>query len=282
MAEITKVERKIKHKILESLEKEKFVILKNKEWEEQNEEYKFLQDKKISLENYIGEKRINLEEGYKKEGDEVVIGCIDSGIEKRIPLAGSGILFLTEDELLEFIKKRKVDVITSHDGCGAALIWARKKDLNINQEGADKLAMTYIHNIANKAGIKYRYIRADEMKRSQDFQPARMVFYNNIKDYYPSVIKGLPPTFSIERFTLFNVENAKERLKLAIKIAFGDHGFGERFTEKNPFIIACCLNEGDDFDEIKKEVNKILEEMDIKKERIKVDYFIVPIKDEQK
>jgi hypothetical protein len=253
--------------------------LKNKEWKKQNEEYGFLQ-KKDSIKNFIKKNRINLEEGRKKEGDKVSIGCIDEGIKKKIPLAGSGILFLTEEQVLEFIKKRGVDIITTHDNCGAALIWAREKKPDISQEDADKEAAKYIEMIAKKAGIKYRHISAQNMKRPPEFHSARMIFFNNVKDYFPSVIKGLPPAFSIERFTLFDPENAKKRLKLAIGIALGEHGFKKRFTEKEPLIIACVLNESDDDKEIMQEVDKILDEMgDNFKKRIKVDFFVVPKKE---
>ncbi len=259
-------------------EKNSIEQIKNLEWERQNEKYKFLRNKDYSIEDYIKENKINLEEAYKKEGDEIIIGCIDEGMKEmggRIPLAGSGLLFLTEQELLDFIKNRKADVITTHVGCGAALIWARKKNPNISQEDADKLAMKYIQNIATKAGIQYKHIFNEEMARPKEYHNARMVFYNNVKEYYPSRITELPPAFSVERFTMFQPKNAEKRIGLAITIAFNEHGFGEKFTKDEPFIIVCCLNENDNFNEIQNEVNSILDKMEIERQRIKIDYFVV-------
>ncbi|MFH1232771.1 MAG: hypothetical protein V1651_02820 [Patescibacteria group bacterium] len=261
--------------------------IKNLEWEEQNKKYEFLLNKDYSIRDYIGDKEINLEEGHRKEGESVVIGCIDEGIFRRIPLAGSGCLFLTREEILGFIEKRKVDIITSHENCGAALVWAKRENPNkdITQEQADELLKNYIADIAKEAKITFKYIIAEEMKRPKEYHPARMIFFNNVKDYYPSGIKKIPLSFSIERFTMHQKDNVKKRLKLAINIAFGDHGFGEKFTKEEPLIIACCLNENDNSEEIKGEINEILNEMenefkDIKniKERIKIDYFFVPAK----
>lgn len=134
--------------------------------------------------------------------------------------------------------------------------------------------------------IKHEHISINEME-PKDYHDARAIYLNNIgNEFNPAKIKKLPRGFVIEKF--INIEdNAKKELKLAIGIAFGDHGFGEKFTEDKPLIIACCLNEKDSFEEIQREVGKILDEMqndpDCKieniKKRIKIDYLVVPKKE---
>ena len=287
--------RSLKEKIettgkeLESLEEEKIELIKTVRFEEQNEKYEFLSEKNYPIRSYIENESINLERAYKKEDSLITLGCVDDGLRKLggiIPLPASGLLFLKENDLIEFIKKRKVDVITTHVGCGAALVWAREKyGLHVTQKRADELAMKYIQFIASKAKIQYRHYFREDMARSQKYHAARMVFLNNVQNrFYPSRIKELPSAFSIERFATLNFKKAEKELELVIKIAFGEEGFGERFTEEKPFIIVCCLNENDNFEEIKQEINGVLDKIKLEnkieniKERTKIDYFIAPAK----
>jgi predicted ATP-dependent Lon-type protease len=50
-------------------------------------------------------------------------------------------------------------------------------------------------------------------------------------------MKDIPDGFIISRYYL-DPAYAKEELAVALSIAMGHHGFGEKFTKENPFIIA--------------------------------------------
>ncbi|MEK7203440.1 MAG: hypothetical protein AAB653_03935 [Patescibacteria group bacterium] len=136
----------------------------------------------------------------------------------------------------------------------------------------------------NKEGyeIKYEFIDKVEPK---NFHNARIIFLNNVDNFNPAKIKKFPQGFVIENF--INIEdNTKNELKIAIEIALGDHGFGKNFTEKNPLIIVSCLNKEDSFIKVENRIKGIIEEMrnnpwnkfENIKERIKIDFFIVPAK----
>lgn len=64
----------------------------------------------------------------KKKANKEFLGCIDERIAGQVDstLAGSGIL-LEKNVLKNFIRENKIEVITTHNECGAALKWAREK-----------------------------------------------------------------------------------------------------------------------------------------------------------
>ncbi|MFH1838427.1 MAG: hypothetical protein ABH808_02965 [Candidatus Kuenenbacteria bacterium] len=257
--------------------------MKDLEWEMQNKMINEILDKGIC--EYILENNIDLKEGKENEQIERKLGCIDGRInrEVEITLAGSGVLLKDKEELEKFIIKNKITIITTHDDCGAAKM-KFCSDLIITQRQADGAAKEYIKGIVKELNEKNNKIRHEHIDRVEpNYHNERVIYFNNVDKFNPTKIKELPSGFVIEKF--INIENnAKKELSIAICIALGEHGFGKRFTKNEPLIIACCLNKNDSFENIKLEVEKILGEMEIEnkfeniKERIKIDYFVVPDK----
>ena len=66
-------------------------------------------------------------------------------------------------------------------------------------------------------------------------------------------------------------------LKVAINIAFGHHGFGEKFTAENPFIIVVVSGNEAELNSLKKEIAQTIaqdEETKIHADKIKIDGFV--------
>lgn len=94
------------------------------------------------------------------------ICCIDEGTPEGMHAAGSGIL-MSEEELDKYFEKTKPEEITSHSGCGAAKLFAeRHPELNITDP--DSYAEQWAQQQADKRGLRYRHLSAEEMKRPEE------------------------------------------------------------------------------------------------------------------
>lgn len=268
-------------KIEKLLPEEELELSKEIEWEKRNEQIKKIL--KNGIAEYIKFLKINLEEGVEKEGVKRKLVCIDERIagNGEITLAGAGILFSKED-LIKFIEDNKIKIIATHDNCGAA----QKKYSDLTQKEADQKAKKYAQEIAKELNIKHEHISINNIE-PKNFHNARTIYFNNVDKFNPAKIKNLPKGFVIEKF--INIKNnAEKELKIAIEIALSYHGFGEKFTKENPLIIVCCLNKNDFPKKVMEENDKLLDEMQknsqrgIKsiKEKIRIDYFVVPAKKE--
>lgn len=167
------------------------------------------------------------------------VRCIDEGTPGGIHIAGSGILLNVDNrkkELEEVIKKlqdTKVDGVYSHAGCGAAQLYAK----NINDpDNYEKYAIDWAKKLAELLDVLYKG-HITELERPKEFHNARIAYYDGSGKFNPSEIKEMPDGFVVSRRYL-NPEYAKSELTIALSIAMGHHGFGEKFTEENPFIIA--------------------------------------------
>ena len=167
-----------------------------------------------------------------------VVTCMDEGTPQGdFRLAGSGILLGEEDarRLLEpYVEKGIVKEITSHDECGAAKIYAVQNGFDPSE--GDKLGKEFSRTIADKLGVNYRHIPIEEMARPSGFHIARVVYVDGTGMFNPSRIEQLPIGFVVSRRFL-QKDYALQEVETAIKIALGDHGFGERLTKDSPFFV---------------------------------------------
>ena len=201
--------------------------------------------------NYFKKEFPDLNQAFVKEIDTVV--CIDEGCAHKdisghgkLSIAGGGILLpaRSADERIEIaarlFKEMGIKNVTSHEGCGAAkLAYGRDNpDSNPTKEQVNEYAKIWAEKVAQKmgAGVMADHIPLAEMERPAQFHNARVLYFDAVGGFNPNKEKGLPMGFVISRRHVPG-DYALEELKVAVGIAFGGHGFGEFFNDKNQFVI---------------------------------------------
>lgn len=193
------------------------------------------------------------------------LGCSDGRItEHRCGCAGSSILAGEKDvETLIQKAQGKIKEVTSHDGCGAAAIkFKQMKDEGILPGGvfsADELGKYYSARLAEKMGIEYRHITSEEMSGSLHDERAVYVDGTGKLD----LGGDLPPGFICSGPSL-NLSSEYLTIEIATltSIALGDHGFGGKFTEENPFYVLIFAEDKDQLSELKSIAQKAVDKFD--------------------
>lgn len=168
------------------------------------------------------------------------VRCIDEGTPGGIHIAGSGILLSTEDRRNELKNATEeligagADGVYSHEGCGAAVLYA--ETVMHNPAGVREYAIDWAKKLAAELKVPYKGHISD-LARPKEFHNARIAYYDGSGKFDPFRIKEIPDGFIISRYFL-DRDYAKEELRIALSIALGHHGFGDKFTADNPFIIA--------------------------------------------
>ena len=179
-----------------------------------------------------------LSEAFKLSDHSV--RCIDEGTPGGIHIAGSGILLSTDDKqaqlesLIEKLRSAGVDGTYSHEGCGAAKLYA--ETIMNNPDKSHDYAISWAQKLAGILNIPYKGHIA-ELSRPKEFHNARIAYYDGSGRFDPFRFKEIPNGFIISRYYL-DPEYSKQELSIALSIALGHHGFGDKFTKDNPFIIA--------------------------------------------
>jgi hypothetical protein len=204
--------------------------------------------------------------------------CIDEGIgHGRLRVAGSGVLLLVE-EAVECMQRADVSIVTSHAECGAAGIAYRKAkglraDESVRQEDVDAYAIERVKDIAARAGIEHRHIPFEQMDRPSGLHIARTVYVDGTGRFQPRGIARLPRGFVVSRRYL-GAETTLHDVRLALSIAFGNHGFGSRFTPENPMVlVAIGQSDGGEFSaaSLARELESVVREYG---ERVQIDCWI--------
>jgi hypothetical protein len=161
-----------------------------------------------------------------------VVRCIDEGTPKGIHLAGSGILVEDRSEMILRLKEARAEGVTSHEGCGAAVLAAKK--MGRDPADANALAQEFAQALAEELGVPYMgHIPVRELERPPDFHNAIAVYVTG-RDFERT--DGLPSGFTISRH-LLGPTLAIPDIALATHIALNQHGFGEEFTPDFPLHI---------------------------------------------
>jgi hypothetical protein len=199
--------------------------------------------------------------------------CIDEGTPGGLHCAGSGIL-LSEATAIEEFKKAGVDGIYSHEECGAAGLYAKANDLDPSK--SDEYGIAFAKHIAEKIGVPYKgHITIDKMARPSGLHTARVAYYDGTGNFDPSKVKSLPKGFVIDRKN-HSKEYALKEIGVSISIALGSHGFGEKFTQQEPFTLIAIGEPMDvnfSVEALKKELEGLPEQ---NSGRVKIDGLTAP------
>lgn len=206
-----------------------------------------------------------------------ILGCSDGRIcEHRFGGAGDFIL-ASEEEREKFISENrgKIREVTSHSGCGAAgLKFKAMQDIGeALPDGittADELGVYYAKELASRLGAGYRHIGAREM--TGPIHNERAIYFDGTGKINPRALEEIPAGFISSSPKLgFSEEYCQNELGALANIALGDHGFGDKFNQENPFYIVVSARDDEELARLKKVAESAAEQFDGK---VVVDGFI--------
>lgn len=213
--------------------------------------------------------RGSLEEAFH-EGD-VKCACIDERVgDEKFGLPGSGIL-LGKEKAAKIIRAKNITRISSHEHCGAAAL--AFKELSPEEQekygDADGYAEAWTQELADELGITYM---CHEPVEGGDQHIARAVYYDGTGRFDLSRAK-LPAGFLVSRYGEAPTFTASG-VPLAVSIAMGEHGFGERFTPEMPLVVVPVANSSRELGTLVDEINRALEKSE-HLDRVRIDAGIV-------
>ncbi len=226
-----------------------------------NEEARISEILNLGINNFVKDKSTLF--GLK----ERTLKCMDERTPGGVHLAGAGIL-LGLNNAVQFVKEAKIDKVTWHKECGAVALALMKRGEHPTPDEIDQRAQEFSEELAKEAEIE---VEEEIMAGVTSFHAARAIYFDNTGEF--NVTSNLPCGFVISRKYL-DKDYASEELKIAVSIAFGDHGFGEMFSVEQPLLVV-AVSTLDAVDGIDLEIEGALMDLDEYKEgRIKVDQLI--------
>ncbi len=216
------------------------------------------------------------------EEGEHKLCCIDEGTPMGdFRSAGSGILTEGEDRkaFIEALKKSGVESVTSHEGCGAAALYKEQK--GITDKTVSEVAIEGAKKLAEELGVPYSG-HIEELTRPMGHHTARVVYVDGTGHFNPSKVDGIPQGFVISR-KLMTPEQSALEVSIALQIAFGDHGLGNKINQSEPLMVIVIGNSEDsEFSAqgLQAEIDSLLEKRATENpddvSRIRVDSFSAP------
>jgi hypothetical protein len=185
--------------------------------------------------------------GFRESFRELdTIDCSDGRVldGHKIGIAGSGIL-LPEEEKAIFTEryKGKIKELTAHDDCGAAkskFASLKPEEIPAGITTADEYGAYCAKENASKLGAQYKYLPKDKLANSYHNEVALSL--DQTAEFDSTHLESFPAHFVCTGAGLgFSEAYMKIEIKTLTGIAF-HHGFGERFTNENPFYVIVAAN----------------------------------------
>jgi hypothetical protein len=202
-----------------------------------------------------------------------VVACGDGRVKvplpkRKIGIAGQGIL-LSYAELERFIDMNygTIKEVWSHSICGAGKL---AHDLAMKKSGAatgsrlmlvapDEFAAQNTKEFANRLeAADYHHVSQDKL--ACQVHNERMIVMDAMGRFCPAAIPNFPEHFLASGWGYgLKPSDCIREIEIYADIAFSDHGFGERFTEQEPFFILVTVFHPDEFSRVRKRLWEIEE-----------------------
>ena len=206
----------------------------------------------------------DLERHKPAEENHKCICCMDERTPFGIHSAGSGIL-LSDKDFEKYFKESGADSISSHQGCGAAKIYAKKMGL---EGDSDIIGKEWAEKKAQEMGVPHLHLTVEK-----PFHFARVCYYDATGKFNYEGIQGLPEGFVVGR-KFMSKEASLAEAGVAKNIIFGDHGFGEELlTKETPFLFVAIANTKSEMETLKNELEELTKSFG---ENTAIDGFISP------
>lgn len=176
--------------------------------------------------------------------------CIHDGSE--ISLAGSGIL-MAQDIFDRVMTEKEIEVITSHDQCGAAALAYNKAlaegTLPEGISNGDEYGRWWSEQMAMKYGKTHRHVSAKDF--NDPLHHERGIIFDATLKLHPSLYKGMPNMF-VANTPRYGIPWYTEAVVKALtQIGLGDHAFGaKRFNKNDPFYIIIGARDKEELDNL--------------------------------
>lgn len=165
--------------------------------------------------------------------DTLTVCCVDGRLhDGNVGIAGCGCLLDNPGEEISFIQSRAAALhkrqvlVSSHEGCGAAAI----KQIDPRH---------FSEQLSRATGAPY----------AGHFSVSPFEFHDEVAVYYCGTetiglqhFPGMPRGFRVSRAYYPTAEMALSDVQVCMQIAFGQHGFGNRFTDEKPFLLIAVGN----------------------------------------
>lgn len=202
--------------------------------------------------------------------------CMDEGTPWGVHAA---MQLLSDEEFDEWFKKNKLTHLSTHDGCGAEELLAKRiaDEQGIELAEARVIAKNLVKTRAEKYGAGLIHIPAEKMKRPKDFHDARVCYIDATGRFNYEGVEGLPDGFTITH-SFSTLEPTLIQAGVSEAIIFGDHGFGNDkkfFNEENKFLFVAIANSWEELEKIKDELVEFKFANSLGEE-IAVDGFVAP------
>lgn len=172
--------------------------------------------------------------------------CMDGRVapkENGVAIAGSGILIkddpVARDLLVQALRAQGIRKVFLHENCGAVGLYASIK--GISQDRAQEEAQTWAKELTRLLGGNDE--KTETLPVDLDFHNEQLVYVTLSEHFCLKNAPDFPTGFQVDAGVV-SFANVLAQVKVAIDIALGHHGFGDRFTEKNPFtVVVAARNE---------------------------------------
>jgi hypothetical protein len=124
--------------------------------------------------------------------------------------------------------------------------------------------------MARRLGLTHVHLSLEEEK---PFHYARVCYYDRTGKFNYRGVEGLPAGFVVSDLNGISKESSLASVKLAMSIAFGDHGPAGLLSEENPFILVAVANTEEQLEALKTQLTKLAESFGTK---VVVDGFLSP------
>lgn len=209
----------------------------------------------------------HIPEKIKNLGNKKCVCCMDERTNYGIHVAGSAIL-LSEEEREKYMTEENPDIISSHDGCGAAKLYCRLNGLP--EEKSDEIGREYAREEARKRGIGHVHFDYSDMVGSPDFHHARSCYIDAVGNFNYGREDNLLPAGFVVNLKSTSLKNALAENSVADTIMFGDHGLKNYFSPENPFLTIIIARTEEELDSLKKELSQSIGDNPL----IKIDGFV--------
>lgn len=165
------------------------------------------------------------------------ISCLSSSASYA-HMAGEGILNPNALRDLQNIGLRGFIV---HKNCGAKALYCKTHAI---ESGFDEEGTKAVYKLADSMKLPVAQI-----VNEQDIEKthiARVVYYDGTGKFDWSRVKGLPPGFIISRKIISDSSYAQMEANIAVEIAKGNHGFGNRFNDQSPLYVVAVTDGNQD------------------------------------
>ena len=208
------------------------------------------------------------------------IDCSDGRVlqGRKMGIAGSGLL-LPSEERADFIArfKGKIKMVTTHDNCGAAALRFNSlspKEIPAGIKTADEYGTYLGKELASGLGAEHKYLDRQEM--ANEYHNETALLLDSTGQFDSTNLAGFPAHFVCTGAGLgFSERYMKSETNTLVRIALGDHGFGNRFDSANPFYVIVSADSQEELDRWRSVAKEAVAEFG---DRIVINGFIRPEK----